>query len=100
MKVTEVNSNTFDEFIKSGETVIIDFYADWCMPCKIQGPILDAFAEKNNVIVGKLNVDKNNDIAAKFNVFSIPTLMLVKNGEIKKIEPGLKNEMVLENFIK
>lgn len=83
MNVLKVTSENFEkEVLNSDKTTIIDFYADWCGPCKMMSPIIDEIAEENeNVKVGKLNVDEAQDIAGKYNVMSIPTIIIFKDGE-------------------
>ena len=77
-KVTE---STFEDVVlKSEKPVLVDFWATWCGPCRMQGPIIDALAAEG-YNVGKLDVDENPDIARRYNVMSIPTLILFKNGE-------------------
>ena len=78
----ELTNGKFDDFIKEG-TVLIDFFADWCMPCVMMGPIVDEMGEKfkGKIKVGKVNVDENHEIASKFHVMSIPTFMVFKEGK-------------------
>ena len=77
--------NFNNEVINTKETVIVDFYADWCGPCKMMSPIIDEIAKENaNLKVGKVNVDENSELAEKYNVMSIPTIMIFKNGNISK----------------
>lgn len=79
--LTITNENFEEEVLNSAKTTIIDFYADWCTPCKMMAPIIDKIAEENESIkVGKLNVDNAQDIAARYNVMSIPTIIVFKNG--------------------
>ena len=80
--VIELTNGKFNEFIKEG-TVLIDFYADWCMPCVMMGPIVEDISEKfkKNLKVGKVNVEDGQEIAQKFNVFSIPNFVLFKDGK-------------------
>ena len=82
MNVLKITNENFEkEVINSDKTTIIDFYADWCGPCKMMSPIIDKIAEENdNIKVGKLNVDEGQDIAIKYNVMSIPTIIVFKNG--------------------
>lgn len=87
MSVLKITSQNFeDEVLSSDKTAIVDFYADWCGPCKMMTPIIDKIAEENDEIkVGKLNVDEAQNIAAKYDVMSIPTIIIFKNGaEVKR----------------
>lgn len=76
--------------------VLVDMWAEWCGPCRIQGPIIDQLAQKYagdaNIKIGKLNVDENQETAMKFNVMSIPTMLFIKNGEIADTFVGLRAE--------
>lgn len=75
-----VTDNTFDEVIKDNSLVLIDFWADWCGPCKKVSPILDEIEDEFNLLVGKLNVDDNIKKSQEFSVISIPTMILFKDG--------------------
>lgn len=92
-----LNSSEFDNAIASG-VVLVDFYADWCGPCKMMSPIIDEIAEEmeGKVKVGKVNVDDNQQLAIKYNVMSIPTIIIYKNGMPVKSFVGLrdKNEIL------
>ncbi len=81
--VKELTNGMFDEFIKEG-LVLIDFFADWCMPCLMMAPILEEVGEKmqGKIKIGKLDVGENQDIASKFGVSSIPNFVLFKDGEV------------------
>lgn len=81
------NSNDFNEEVKNGK-VLVDFYADWCGPCQMLAPILE---EVDFIDVLKINVDEHQELAAKFGVMSIPTLVLMENGEEVKRDLGFKN---------
>ncbi len=80
--VIELTNGKFNDFIKEG-TVLIDFYADWCMPCVMMGPIVQDIAEKfsGKLKVGKVNVEDGQEIAQKFGVSSIPNFVVFKNGK-------------------
>lgn len=83
MSVISVNKDNFEEIKNSNKTVLLDFYADWCGPCQMVSPIVDEIAEENaGVLVGKINVDKESELAAAFSVMSIPMLVVMKNGRI------------------
>jgi thioredoxin 1 len=79
------SAKEFDELVESGKNVLVDFYADWCGPCRMQAPIVEAIAEENpDVVVAKLNVDDVDDVAERFNIVSIPTLLIFKGGKLVK----------------
>ena len=100
MSVLKLNSNNFEEeVINSNTKVLVDFYADWCGPCKMMSPVIDEIADENsNVKVGKVNVDDNQELAMKYNIMSIPTIMVFENGVPKKTFVGVtdKNEILKE----
>ncbi len=84
MSVIKINKDNFqNEVINSNKPVLLDFYADWCGPCRMVGPIVDEIAkERDDIKVGKINVDEQPELAAKFQVMSIPMLAVVKDGKI------------------
>ncbi len=91
MSVVAVTKQNFDEIIKSEKPVLLDFYADWCGPCRMVAPIVHEIAEENdNVVVAKINVDDEPELAQKFGVMSIPTLVVMKNGEEVKRATGAR----------
>ena len=82
MAVINVTKVNYEEIKNSGKTVLLDFYADWCGPCKMVSPMVDQIAEEHpEYIVGKINVDDEEELAESFGVMSIPTLVVLKNGE-------------------
>ena len=90
----------FKTIIKEGKW-IVDFYAEWCGPCKMQGPILEEFSKTTDISVKKINVDSNPDIARRYGVMSIPTLILFENGkEVKKTVGLLNLDELKETFLK
>jgi thioredoxin 1 len=82
--VLEVTDSNFEELRKSEKFMVVDFWAEWCGPCRMVGPIIDELSEKyeNVVTVGKLDVDTNNDVVSLFGVRSIPTILFFKDGEV------------------
>ncbi len=99
MKVLEIMSNQFEEeILKSDKIVLVDFYADWCGPCKMLSPIIDEIANENNDIkVCRINIDANQDLAVQYQVMSIPTLIVIKNGkEINRAIGVLPKNDILE----
>ena len=83
MSVQKLNQNNFNKAIANG-TALVDFYADWCGPCRMVSPIVDEIAEeRSDITVGKVNVDDENALAMKYGVMSIPTLIVFKDGQEK-----------------
>ena len=99
MKVLEVNNENFEkEVLESEKPVLIDFFADWCGPCKMLSPIVEQIAEENEQIkVVKINIDNEQDLAVKYGIMSIPTLVVIKNGQESSRSVGLiSKEEILE----
>lgn len=98
----KLNSENFEKVVlNSEEPVLVDFFADWCGPCKMMAPIVEELATEldGKAKVGKINVDENSDIAIEYNVMSIPTLIVFKNGKEEKRLVGVRNkEELLELF--
>ena len=102
MSVNKVSDATFDsEVLKSAEPVVVDFWAEWCGPCRQIAPALEEIAGSMNgkVKIVKLNVDENPATAAKYGIMSIPTLMLFKNGELASRQIGAQPKQKLEQWI-
>ena len=97
MSVINVNRNNFqEEILNSEKIVLLDFWAPWCGPCRMVGPILDQIAqERPDVKVAKLNVDEEFELASPFRVVSSPTLMVVKNGEVVNRAVGARSKAQL-----
>ena len=96
LKLTDENFET--EVLNSERTCLVDFYADWCGPCKMMSPIIDEIAGElgDTIKVGKVNSDENIELTQKYQIMSIPTIMVIKNGEVKKTFVGVtpKEEIV------
>ena len=83
MSIITVTKENFGEIKAESKTVLLDFYADWCGPCRMVAPIVHEIAdERDDIVVGKINVDEQPELAMQFGVMSIPTLVVLKNGEV------------------
>ena len=83
MSVQKINKENFESVKNSNKKVLLDFYADWCGPCRMVAPIVEEIAaERDDIIVGKINVDESPELAGAFGVFSIPTLVVLVDGEV------------------
>ena len=96
------NSNFENEVLNSQGKVLVDFYADWCGPCKMMSPVIDKIAEQLNgsVKVGKVNIDENQELAIKYQVMSIPTIMIFTNGIPVKTFIGVTDEQEILSELK
>ena len=94
MELKLKSENFEEEVLKSEKPVLVDFYADWCGPCQMMGPIIEELATEleGKAKVGKINVDENPDIAVEYNVMSIPTLIIFKKGREEKRLVGLRDK--------
>ena len=102
MEIMKVTSTNFEEeVLNSDKTVLIDFYADWCGPCKAYSPVVEAVAEENEDIkVVKVNVDDAQDLAIKYQVMSIPTTVVIKNGQESNRAVGMMSKSDLIEMVK
>ena len=98
-KFTTENFGT--EVLASDKVVLVDFYADWCGPCRMVAPVVAQIAEEyaDRAVVGKLNVDENEELAVRYGVMSIPTLIAFKNGEVAGKLVGVQPKEVIERLI-
>ena len=96
----ELKKENFKEEIKDGIT-LVDFYASWCGPCKMLSPIVAEFAKENDTVkVVKINIDENEELAVQYGVMSIPTLVVIENGETKNTSVGLISKSEIEELVK
>jgi thioredoxin 1 len=96
-KTLELNDSNFDQAINSEKPVLVDFWAEWCGPCKMIGPLVEELAGdyEGKAVVAKLNVDENPQVTARFGVRSIPTLLVFKNGQVVDKQVGAVPKSVL-----
>ena len=99
MQITEKNFK--QEVLESDKPVLIDFWASWCAPCRMLSPVIDEIAEEKGeeVKVCKINVDEEPSLAQKYNVMSIPTLIVIKNGKVINVSVGVKSKQSIEKMI-
>ena len=103
MAVKTITSENFEqEVLKAEKTVLIDFWAEWCGPCRMLSPVVDQVAEEmgDQIIVGKVNVDVQPVLAQKFNIMSIPTLLVFKNGSVVQTSVGVRPKQEIVNLVR
>ena len=102
MGVLKISADNFKkEVLENSKTVLVDFYADWCGPCKMISPVIEAVAKENETIkFVKINVDEAQNLAMEYNIMSIPTLVVIKNGEEVNRAVGLLDKSELIELIK
>ncbi len=97
-KVMEANTGNFDSLVSENDVLLVDFWAPWCGPCRMQAPILEKIADDGGVTatIAKLNTDENTEIAQRFGITSIPTLILFKKGAEVERMVGVQTEVLLK----
>lgn len=98
----QITDQNFEEIVAQGKPVVLDFYATWCGPCKKIAPYIEELAEQyaGQVIVGKCDVDNNNDLSIRFGVRNIPTVLFIKNGEVVDKSVGAAPKSTFEDKLK
>ena len=102
MSTIQISDDTFEEnVIKKGQPIIVDFWAEWCGPCKQIGPILEELSDeyKDKITIGKLDVDENPETPGKFQIRGIPTMLLFNNGELIDTKVGMSSKADLTEWI-
>ena len=102
MNVIKLTDENFEnEVLKSDKICLVDFYADWCGPCKMMSPVIDKIAEEmdGKIKVGKVNSDENMELVSNYEIMSIPTIMVIQNGEIKKTFVGVTSKEEIINAL-
>lgn len=99
METITVTKENFKEVIQD-KTILLDFWAAWCGPCRMLGPVLEQLAKEEGIAVGKVNVDEQEELSAAFNISSIPALFLVKDGKVVNKTVGYQSLEQLKEFVK
>ncbi|MBQ9848369.1 MAG: thioredoxin [Clostridia bacterium] len=100
MSVIKISRDNFESIKNQSKPVLLDFYADWCGPCRMVSPIVDEIAEeRSDIVVGKVNVDDEPELAQSFGVSSIPTLVVLKNGAVSERAVGARPKEQILNMI-
>ena len=93
------NEANFEQDVLSKDFVVVDFYADWCGPCRMIAPFLDEIHDENGIEIFKVNIDENPSIASAYNIMSIPTLIIFKNGEKISVQVGSASKARIVDWI-
>ncbi len=98
----DLTDHNFNEFVKKYPLLVVDFWAPWCMPCKMVGPVIEELAKdyRGKVVFGKMNVDMEQQIAGKYGIMSIPTILIFENGKMADQQVGAMPKRTLESIIK
>ncbi|MDR2692474.1 MAG: thioredoxin [Dysgonamonadaceae bacterium] len=98
----QITNDNFKKLVEGDKPLVVDFWAEWCGPCRMIGPVIEELAEeyKGRAVVGKVNIDENNELTDEFEIRSVPTVLFFKNGEIVDRHVGAASKAVLEAKMK
>lgn len=100
MSVIKINKENFESVKATNKPILLDFYADWCGPCMMVSPIVDNIAEeRDDIVVGKINVDDSPELAGLFGIYSIPTLVVLKNGSVYRQVTGARSKEAILSLL-
>ena len=100
MQVQTVTDKNFEEIVNFQGTVLLDFWANWCGPCRMMAPVVEEIAKEHpDVLVGKVDVDAEGELAKKFNIISIPTFIVLKGGKVQAQTAGARPKSALEEIL-
>jgi thioredoxin 1 len=100
MATVQLTTDNFEEVVKSNDIVLIDFWADWCAPCKMFGPVYERASDAHpDIVFGKVDTESQQELAAAFQIMSIPTIMALRDGVILYSQPGALPEHAFEDLI-
>ncbi|MDD2437679.1 MAG: thioredoxin [Massilibacteroides sp.] len=93
----EITDTNFEEIISTGKPLVIDFWAEWCGPCRMIGPIIEELAQEydGKVTIGKIDVDNNDEVVTRYGIRNIPTVLFIKNGQVVDKQVGATNKATL-----
>ena len=102
MSIVQLNKDNFEDFINSSEIALVDFYADWCMPCKMMSQVIDSVSEElgDDIKIGKVNTDENIELSQEYKIMSIPTVIIFNKGKAVKTIIGLRSKQELLDELK
>lgn len=99
--MTDLNLTNFDDFLKNNKNVVVDLWAPWCGPCRMLGPVIEEAVEENDdFVLGKVNVDENEELARRFNCTSIPMVLRFEDGKLVDTFVGYRSKDQIEEFLK
>ena len=99
-RIIHLTATEFDKIIENNDRVLVDFWANWCGPCRMLAPVLEKVAEEEDILIAKVNVDEEGELAAKYSIMSIPTMIFFKKGEASERLVGLREKSEILGLIR